>query len=353
MSKKKQNGQYYDGTRLLSLTDADGNKPEIYMVTTNRTGGKTTYFGRLLVNAYKNKHEKFGLIYRFKDELDNIGDKFFKDIQGLFFPDDNFRAEKRENGAYCELFLNDEPCGYAFALNMADKIKKYSHLFSDCDRMLMDEFQSETDHYCSKEVEKFQSLHTSVARGQGKQSRYVPVYMLGNSVSVLNPYYIAMGITTRLNANTNFLRGSGWVLEQGYVDSASKALQESGFNKAFANSNSRYALYSTKGVYLNDNLAFIEKPEGKNTYIATLKYMDKQYALRFFKERGIIYCDDRADVTFGKKISVTTEDHDINYMMLDANLPLLSLLKTYFEKGYFRFKDMSCKQAVLTALSYM
>ena len=34
--------KYYDGTKLLSMKDLDGNKPEVYMVTTNRTGGKTT-----------------------------------------------------------------------------------------------------------------------------------------------------------------------------------------------------------------------------------------------------------------------------------------------------------------------
>ena len=42
-------GQYYDGTKLLSMLDINGKRPEIYMTTTNRTGGKTTYFGRLLV----------------------------------------------------------------------------------------------------------------------------------------------------------------------------------------------------------------------------------------------------------------------------------------------------------------
>ena len=30
-------GKYYDGSKLLSLMDIDGNPPEIYMVTTNRT----------------------------------------------------------------------------------------------------------------------------------------------------------------------------------------------------------------------------------------------------------------------------------------------------------------------------
>ena len=56
--------KYYDGTKLLSMLDLYGNKPEIYLCTTNRTGGKTTYFGRLLVNRFLDKGDKFGLIYR-------------------------------------------------------------------------------------------------------------------------------------------------------------------------------------------------------------------------------------------------------------------------------------------------
>ena len=77
--------KYYDGTKLLSMTDINGEKPEIYMCTTNRTGGKTTYFGRLCVNRFLDKGEKFALLYRFNYEMDNVDEKFFKDIGSLFF----------------------------------------------------------------------------------------------------------------------------------------------------------------------------------------------------------------------------------------------------------------------------
>ena len=48
-------GTYYDGTKLLSLKDLDGNTPEIFMVTSNRTAGKTTYFNKLVFNRFLNK----------------------------------------------------------------------------------------------------------------------------------------------------------------------------------------------------------------------------------------------------------------------------------------------------------
>lgn len=343
--------QYYDGTKLLSLKDINGRTPEIYLCTTNRTGGKTTYFGRLCINRFLDKGEKFALIYRFNYELDDVCDKFYKDIGSLFFPDHTMTNKRRASGMFHELFLDDVSCGYALSLNGADQIKKYSHLFSDVHRMIFDEFQSETNHYCNNEVEKLQSVHTSVARGQGEQVRYVPVYMLSNPVSIINPYYVAFGISSRLRDDTKFLKGDGFVMEQGFIECASVAQKESGFNRAFG-TNSKYSAYSSEGIYLNDNKSFIEKPNGKSRYICTLRYNGSEYGIREFAEDGIMYCDDRPDVTFSTKITVTTDDHNINYVMLKRNDFFLSNLRYLFERGAFRFKDLRCKEAVLSALSY-
>ena len=351
--------EYYNGTKLLSMRDINGNKPEIFICTTNRTGGKTTFFGSWRVNRFIDKGEKFALIYRFNYELDDVSDKFFKDIGRIFFPHYYMRSERKARGIFHELFLCDEndltknagkSCGYAIALNSADQIKKYSHLFSDVSCMIFDEFQSETNHYCSDEITKLLSVHTSIARGVGEQVRYVPVVMLSNPVSIINPYYVELGISERLREDTKFLRGDGWVMEQGFIESASIAQKSSGFNRAFARN--KYVAYSSENVYLNDSSAFIEKPEGRSRYLCTLKYNGTEYAVREFTEQGIIYCDNRADSTFKDKIAVTTADHDINYVMLNRNEMFISTLRYYFEKGCFRFKDMRCKEVIMKTISY-
>ena len=341
---------FYDGTKLLSMKDIDNEVPEIFMCTSNRSAGKTTYFNRLCVNSFKKKGEKFCLLYRFNYELDNCADKFFKEIGHLFFPQDIMTSKRMAKGKYHELFLNDTSCGYAVALNDADSIKKISHFFVDVKRMLMDEFQSETNHYCADEVNKFRSIHVSMARGNGEQVRYLPVYMISNPVTILNPYYCAMDIASRLTADTKFLKGHGYVLEQGYNDSASNAQKESRFNAAFGND--KFMLYTAERVYLNDNDAFIERPKGVGRYLCTLKYMSKEYAIREYATQGIIYCDDNVDISFKNKLAVTTEDHNINYIMLKNNEFFLSTMRLLFEKGCFRFKDLRCKDAILSALSY-
>ena len=341
---------YYDGTKLLSLKDINGKQPEIYLCTSNRSGGKTTYFGRLCVNKFLKKREKFMLVYRFNYELDDCANKFFKDLSSLFFKGAVMESKRRASGSYHELFLDDVSCGYAVSLNSADSLKKYSHLFSDVSRMLFDEFQSETNHYCSDEVKKLISVHTTVSRGQGEQIRYVPVYMISNPVTIINPYYTELGISSRLTDKAKFLKGDGFVLEQGFVKSAAEAQKNSAFNRAFANNS--YVAYSAEAVYLNDNKAFIENPEGHSRYLATIKYEDIEYGIREFANEGIIYCDNRPDKTFKTKIAITTEDHNINFVMLKSNDMFLSVLRWYFEKGCFRFKDLKCKEALLKAISY-
>lgn len=342
--------QFYDGTKLLSMMDINGNKPEIYMCTSNRSAGKTTYFARLCVNRFLKHGEKFMLIYRFNYQLDDCADKFFKDINTLFFPGSVMQSKRRASGTYHELFLDEKSCGYAVSLNSADGLKNYSHLFSDTMRMMFDEFQSETNHYCSEELRKFISIHTSVSRGQGQQIRYVPVYMISNPVSIINPYYVEMGISPRLNDKVKFLKGDGFVLEQGYVEAASKAQKQSGFNRAFAKND--YVAYSSESVYLNDNKAFIERPNGNPRYLCTIRYNGCDYAIKEYVDLGILYCDDRPDRTFREKISVTTDDHEINYVMLKRNDFFIANLRYFFEKGCFRFKDLRCKEALLKALSY-
>lgn len=341
---------YYDGTKLLSMNDINGNKPELYLCTTNRTGGKTTFFNRLMINRYLKSQKKFALLYRFSYELADCAQKFFADIGSLFFTGHAMKSTCHGKGIYYSLELDEKTCGYAIALNSADNIKKYSHIFNDVDSILFDEFQSETNHYCPREIEKFISIHTSIARGQGKQYRYVPVYMLSNAVSIINPYYVELGIINRLRADTKFLKGDGFVLEQGFIESASKAQLESGFNRAFQKN--QYVAYAAQNIYLNDQNSFIERPSGPSRYLCTIKYNNNNFSFREYSDLGIVYCDDRPDMTHPLRISVTTEDHQINYVMLKRNDFFLNQMRFFFEKGCFRFKNLICKEAALKALSY-
>ena len=349
--------EYYSGQTLLSKMDINGNRPEVYLCTGNRTAGKTTYFNSFVLRKFIQLRQKFALLYRFQYELSNVSDKFFKDIGGLFFQDYRLKSFPRDNGSYCELYLyhgphdpHGESCGYAITINGSDQVKKMSHMMTDTDWMFFDEFQSETNKYCPDELTKFKSIHTSLARGAGKQTRYLPVIMASNNVSLINPYFVDMGISDRIRKDTKFLRGPGYVLEVTFNESAARSQRESGFNQAFRDT--RYVDFASQNVYLNDSMSFISQPSGRSRYLATLRCDGREFAVREFAELGIVYCDDHPDLSFPVRISVTTDDHQINYVMLRKHDLLVSNCRYLFERGCFRFKNLQCKNAIMKLVCY-
>ena len=350
MSERRKMTKYYDGTKLLSMVDVNGNKPEIYITTTNRSAGKTTYFGRLAIRRFLRNKEKFILLYRFNYELTDCANKFFRDLQKLFFSNYEMEEERRANGIFVELFLNEESCGYAIALNYADQLKKFSHLLSDASMIIFDEFQSETNHYCPNEISKFLSIHTSLARGNGEQVKYLPVIMISNAVTLINPYYLAMGICDKLQSETNYLKGDGYVLEQGFYESVANEQLNSAFNRAFKDE--KYIAYASQNIYLNDNACLIERPNGRGNYLCTIKADDKFYSLKRFDDAGVYYIDNSYDETCPRKIVINAKEQDAGYVYVGTGSIYIATVKKVFEQGKLRFKNQQCKAVAFQMMRY-
>ena len=342
---------YYDGTRLLSSKDINGNTPELFIATSNRCAGKTTYFMRLLCNRYFKQRKKFCLLQRFGLDLNKVADKMLTGPFNLFFKDHKFSQHKGGDGIYEEIIIDDEVAGYAVAINNARKVKEASPILSQADAIFFDEFQAMDKRYCTDEVTKFMDIHTSLARGGGSQVKYLPVYMCSNTVSLINPYFTALGIATRLRRDTKFLRGNGFVMEANHNKAAAEALTGSGFMQAFS-SGSTYLDYAAQGVYLEDNEAFIEKPKGRSIYKATIKYNGSDFGVREYYSEGLVYIDSSPDLTYPLKIVTTTDDHTTQYLLLRKSSLFIKDLRYYFEKGIVRIEDLRAKEAFLNTVAY-
>jgi hypothetical protein len=340
---------YYNPQKLLNMKDLDGEDPSIYIVTTNRSAGKTTSFLKKSLQDFNKNGAKLVVIYRFTYELSSCPD-IFKDVLNLY-PNlgEKMTAIPHARGLFYEMFLDDVSFGYAVSLSNPDALKKYSPIFADVQHMLFDEFQSETGRYVTKEVEKFQSIYLTIARGGGQQSRHVKVYMLGNMVSIMNPYFIKFGIHKRIKDNTNFMRGNGWVAEFGFNESASNAIKNNSFFKAFQDED--YMSYSTEKVYLHDADIFIEKPKGRAKYICTIVHDGTQYGVREYFDEGVVYVSHKPDTSCKQIIAFKASDHNQNTIMLGHYSYLWKNIKDAFNNGYLRFDDMKAKSAIFDILS--
>lgn len=351
--KSKEDNKYYSCHYLLTLKDENGKLPEIYISDGNRTAGKTVSWKKHMTDNYfkeKSDINQFMMVFRNKYEMYGSSEAYIGDIGRLFYPGHEMTEKKIAEGMCVQYFMDGEPCGFGVSLSMANKYKRMSSLFVRVKHMFFDEYQDDGGRYLNGEVGLLMNLHTTVARGDGKQTRRVPLYMASNTVSTLNPYYDALGINKRLKSDTKILRGDGWVYERTYNESAMKAFQDSAFNNAFKDN--YYFNHASENVYLNDNMALIEKPTGKSKYECSVKYNGLWYSIR--KYESLMFVDEGADLSYPIRICFNVNDvtDDRVVMVGRSNFEVIRL-REWFNTGRMRFKNLKCKNMALDLLAYI
>ena len=338
--------KYYEVDGILAKKDLHGNTPEILISTGNRSAGKTVAWNHFVMEEFLNKGHKFILLVRYVYELDNIGTRFFADLHNIYYPDILVTSKHMVANTFAQITMerNEEKqvIGYCIPLNKAETIKKYSHVFNDVENILFDEFQNESSQYLTDEVNKFISIHHSVARGKGKQSRFVRTILVGNRLDLLCPYLIELGISQRLKKDTKYLRGNGFIYEQLLNIEAQNAQKDSIFNQAF---NNDYMERTLQSQYLDENCYC--KLKGANNYFCSLKHKNKKYSIRYVKEG--VHVAVNCDESYPYKFACTPKDIGEEYIYI-GNSELKANLKTNFNYGLFTFENAEAKEALLNFL---
>lgn len=340
---------FYNPEKILSMRDLNGEKPSIYIITSNRSAGKTTAFLIESLKLFKNMNKKTILLYRYSYEIVACCE-IYKDVLHLYNEyGEEMTSKSRANGLFYEMFLDGESFGFALSLNNPDSIKKYSPLFADVEMVIFDEYQTESGKYLKNEIQKMQSICLSIMRGGGHQSRYVQIVLLGNNVTLMNPYFINFGIYNRLRNDTKFMRGIGWVAEFHFNQSASKSIQNNAFAKAF--SDSSYIDYSSQNCYLVDSECFLDKPKGKNKYLFTILHDGESFGVRDFYEDGFIYVSNKIDTKCKTVVTFKANNHTQNTIMLNHYSYIWQNIRDAYNGGFLRFDNIKSKSAIFDILA--
>lgn len=75
---------YYNGEKLLNMLDLQSEKPEIYISTSNRSAGKTTFFNGFAMHDFIANGNKFVLLYRNKYETESASESFSRKLVQYF-----------------------------------------------------------------------------------------------------------------------------------------------------------------------------------------------------------------------------------------------------------------------------
>lgn len=341
--------QYYDGSKLMSIKDLNGETPEIYISQTIRSKGKTTWFNHKICEDFLNDGKVFGLLYRYAYELDDCPQILMGAVRDLYYPDIDIKSESFMGGKIRELYWSDKLCGYAFSINSYEQVKKASNTLSKIEHYLFDEAITENDEYAKNEVNKFMSIHTSISRAPGQPVRFVPVYMLANCIRMLNPYFMALNIPQRYQSRTKYLRGDGFVLETLYDKKLTIKAEQSPFNRAFKGQAYVDYLTGNNSLFINE-MNDIGKQKGEKTYVYTFICDGKSYGL-WRMQNGLYYLSTQFIANYKKIIGVMYNDR-VMANVYDYSIAkfLKSNFKDIFNQGSMRFEDGNCKNVMLKFL---
>lgn len=336
--------KHYRLDNILKTKDLDGNMPDIFIITGSKGGGKSFAVKEYLINEFLNKSKKFICLVRKKDELNSYIPAFWADVKNKF-PNTDLYSISSGSGKFAEVFIKTEAfeisCGYVIALSMVDKVKRISTFFNDADNIFLDEFQSETGDYCADEITKFFAINDAVGRGFEQLTRKLTYFLVSNMVSLLNPYFVALGIHKRWQSGIHFMRGHGWVMEVYRNKYVAEEKQQSGFYRAF--SDASYFNYSIDNIFLLDNVQFIAKQNLAGArYLMTIKHNGIFYGL-WMLQNGRYYISLKADRNFHRLFAISTKDHDENTCLTGVISAQVSMCRKQFNAGNFRFESQECK----------
>lgn len=341
--------KYYDSKKIMSMKDLDGLEPSIYLITSNRCAGKTTHFLLKSLDMFFKSKRKTALLYRHQYELSSAS-SIFKSALKIYDEkgEHDIITVSHAKGLFYEFLLDGESFAFALSLSNVDALKKYSPLFAEVDMCILDEFQKEDGKYLNNEVGKLESILISIARGGGKQSRPIKVFLLGNNVSMLNPYFVKFDVNRRFKPETKFIRGRGWICEFNYNESASEAIKENALFRAF---DSDYMRTSADNKKLFKEDAFIEKCVGKTKYLFTIKHDEKLWGVREEMATGKVFINDKHEKSCKTILVFTSGQHATNTVMVNRYSFSMVKIREAYNLGLLRFSNLNAKNVIYDILA--
>lgn len=323
----------------------------INIIVGNRGGGKSYGAKTRGIKNFINKGEQFGYIRRYRDDLKKPLEQFYKDI-AQEFPDHECKVEgdkvyiRIKAGNEKEKWTEKDIAGYGFSLSTANNKKSMS--YPNVTMLIFDEFLLEegNQRYLPNEVEKLLNLYETVARPGSNHPR-VSLWLLGNAISVTNPYflYFNLKMPTTKDKNDKWI----WkhpnkpilvedVRNEGFIDVKKKTE----FGRLVHGTN--YADFSIENKFLLDDDTFIEKKSQKARHAFNFTYKGKEFGVWFDFTEGKIWVSSAVDPS-GLMYSFTMKDHRPNTMLFKTKNKSY-WLKNFFEafkQGTLYFENMNIK----------
>lgn len=320
---------YYDLSKILSYNAF------LNFLIGERGVGKTYSTSKFVTKKFINNGDEFAYIRRYKTELKKSIPKFFEPL----ITNEEFKDHKLSTSGD-KFYIDGKVAGYSMTLSTAQDLKSTN--FSKVKYIIFDEFIIEEGqkHYLKNEVENFLGLVETIAR-----MRNVKIFMLGNAVTVANPYFLFFDINMPYNTDIKTYKDGLILVQYMKNEEYRKAKRESPLGKLVEGT--EYSKYAIDNSFRLDNKDFIERKSGNSRFTFAIKYKENVYGVWFNYNEGKIFISNDYNEN-GQIFACTLQDHSPNTMLINSARKYNSW-KTFiqnYQLGNVYYENQKIKQNI-------
>lgn len=237
----------------------------------------------------------------------------------------DFTISADKSGGY-NFYCDGKIMGYGKALSTArrstSKPKVTRIIF---DEFLIDDSAGSRDKYLNKgdEMFLFNNFYETIARG-----RDIPTIFIGNAFSMVNPYFLSLGIRIQEPENNKIYKGKVWTVQfvkkEAFIDSRK--------NTQFylATQGTKFSDHAFGNTFYLDREDFVRKRSKDSEHQFSLEYMGKKWGVWVDWNAGNYYVTRKgANTSRDRTISLTLGDNKPNNVNIRRyrNLPFIKAFR--------------------------
>lgn len=294
-----------------------------------RGGGKTFNTLKHAIEKFLKDGSEFIYLRRRQVHLDDAcsggkgsGD-LFADIRAKgYFPDHELKVASDKAGGY-NFYCDGKIMGYGKALSTSTGRRSTSK--PNVKRIIFDEFliddSSGSERYLNhgNEMFVFNNFYETIARG-----RDIPVIFIGNAFSMVNPYFLELGIRINEIESNKIYKGKTWTV---LFWKDEKFLEERAKTQFFqATQGTKFSEHAFGNAFYMDRKDFIKKRPLDTEHQFSMVYLGKAYGVWVDWEKGNYYVSTKgANTTKEKTIAMSLADHKPNNISIRRyrNMPFM------------------------------
>lgn len=309
----------------------------INMVVGGRGVGKTYALKKKALQNYQFKKEKFVYVRRYANEMQMVQKTLFNDIN----LSGEFGMVEFEEGCF---WIGEDLIGYAIPLSVAHKMKSSS--YPDVSLIIFDEFiinPSLRATYLKDEVTLFLDLAETIIRMRDN----VRIFLLANSLSIINPYTIYFGLEKQ---EGNIRRTADKLVLMQILETDPEfveAKQKTKLGRLIKDS--EYGAMSLNNQFILDSDMFIEKRTPRSRYYLTFRVDKTNYGVWYDLDTAIMYISETVDKDFPTRYCRNIEDMEEGFNLVRGQaMPgtRWRYLTDWLNKGRVRFETLKCKNGL-------